>query len=183
MCARSTANYMLSWPSPGPMGRRHEAHRRASHSYVEGPEAPGRIRGGPSSVHQNRYPNFLHTLRASKCCENWMCARSLVNYMRSWPSPGPIGRRHEAHKRASDPYVEATNAPGGGTAPNAVLACRRFCRLALLRRIVRRILAPVSWAVCHLSRLGCCFLCRARCAILRSPPNLLIRKLLGPPVL
>ncbi len=26
-----------------PLGRRHEAHKRASHPYVEAPEAPGRV--------------------------------------------------------------------------------------------------------------------------------------------
>jgi hypothetical protein len=53
-----------------------------------------------------------HTLHASKCRENGMCARSLVNYMLSWPSPGPLGRPHEAHRRASDPRVEAPETPG-----------------------------------------------------------------------
>ena len=65
-----------------------------------------------SSAHQNRHPSFLYTLHASKCSENGMCARSLVNYMLSWPSPGLLGRRHDAHRRASDPYVEAPGAAG-----------------------------------------------------------------------
>ncbi len=34
---------------PGLLGRRHEAHRRASDPYVETPDAPGRIRGGPKT--------------------------------------------------------------------------------------------------------------------------------------
>ena len=49
MCARSLVNYMLSWPSLGPLGRRREAHRRASDPHVEAPEAPGRVRGGPQT--------------------------------------------------------------------------------------------------------------------------------------
>ena len=121
MCARTLVNYMLSWPSPGPRGRRHEAHRRASDPYVEAREVPGRVRGGSQTLANSMWKRHRPTkivIRASSthihpstCREKGMCARTLVNYMLSWPSPGPRGRRHEAHRRASDPYVEAPEAP------------------------------------------------------------------------
>ena len=58
-----------------------------------------------------------------------MCARSIVIYMLSWPSQAPLGRRHEAHRRSTDAYVKALEAPrsdqGGlqNLANNALKRC------------------------------------------------------------
>ena len=80
-----------------------------------------------SSAYQNRHPSFVYTLHASKCCETGMCARSLVDYMFSWPSPRPLGRRHKAHKRASNPCGGPGSSREGSGRPQtpAISMCKR----------------------------------------------------------
>ena len=67
-----------------------------------------------SSAHQTRHPSLLYTLHARKCSENGMCARSLVNYMLSWPSLGFLGRKcrnQNRHKGTSIGYEMGVSSP------------------------------------------------------------------------
>ena len=71
--------------------------RKLQGGFGEG-HKPSQTACGSVIGHLNRHPNCLYTLHGNKCQENGMCARSIVNYMLLWPSPGPLGRRHQTHR-------------------------------------------------------------------------------------
>ena len=72
--------------------------------------ACGRVVGPPKS--SSELPLTLH---GSNWDKNGARARCPVNDMLPWPSPGPLWGRHNADRRASDPYVYAPDTPGRAT--------------------------------------------------------------------
>ncbi len=92
------------------MSKRHRALRTLANSVCK-----------LSSDHDSRHPSFVHTLRASMCRQNALCARSLVNYMLPWPSldtdvgvTAPFVIREGARTQK---HTHAHAAAGAATAP------------------------------------------------------------------
>ena len=122
--AYSLVYCMLSWPSPELLWVRHRDHRRAVEHYVHAAEAPGRAWGGPRTFVNSMWrrhwatkivnrSSSIHLTKASGV--KMQCARSLVNYMFSWPSPKLLGLPHAAHRRASEPHEHAPEVSGRAT--------------------------------------------------------------------